>query len=193
MVALTDPNLAFLLLLIGLLGITWEIHAPGAIFPGLAGVLCLFFGAFGLWENSPTWYGSGLIVLALLFLAVEGKHGSGGIAAIIGAILLSFGATALVRAPHAIHPMLAISVSLAICLIASFLGYLAMRTRGAACQASVGELVGQVGLSRTEIGSAGTVLVRGEYWQATSQNVIPPGVRVLIDRVQGLTLYVREA
>ena len=93
----------------------------------------------------------------------------------------------------ALNPALAAAVSIALCSIAIFLGYLALRARRSALLTGVDRLVGQVGVARTEISSQGTVLVRGEYWQARSNVPIPPGSRVSIERVQDMTLYVKEA
>lgn len=193
MLTLTDPNVAFLLLVIGLVGLAWELHAPGGLFPGIAGAVFFLAGIFGLWENSPTWYGSALILTALLLFAFEGKQGSHGISGIAGAVLFGLGAVTLLRRPHSIHPIIACSVAVGAGMIAIFLGYLALQTRHVSARTGVETLVGEFGVSRTQIGSSGTVFVRGEYWQAKSQSLIPPDSRVLIDKVQGLTLHVREA
>ena len=191
--ALTDPNLAFLLLLAGALALYWEMHAPGAVFPGLLGVLLICAGAFGLFEDAPTWYGSVLILVAILLLGVELKFYSHGVSGIAGAILLFFGAAILLQGPRKISPILAVAVSCALCLIVAFLGYLGMRARKSEQLTGLQRLVGEFGVSRTDISEKGTVLVRGEYWQARSDHAIPSGQRVLIQRVQGIVLYVKEA
>ena len=191
--ALSDPNLAFLLLVAGLLGLAWELHVPGAFLPGIAGVILCIAGAFGLWQNSPTWYGLALLLVALLLLIVQGKVGSHGLSGILGAIFLALGAIVLLQQPHRIHPIFASAVSTAIGIIAIFLGYLAMQARHTAPLTGIDKLVGQFGIARTDINSAGTVLIRGEYWQATSPHPIPQNARVLINQVQGLILNVTEA
>ncbi len=191
--ALTDPNLAFLLLITGALGLYWELHSPGAIFPGVIGAVLLCVGAFSLFEDTPTWYGSVMILAAFVFLAAELKVGGHGVSGALGAGLLAVGAVALLPGPHRINPALAITVSAALCLIAAFLGYLGLRARKNSLLTGIDTLVGKVGVSRTEINSRGTVFVEGEYWQAISQSPIPPGARISIERVQGLTLYVKEA
>jgi membrane-bound serine protease (ClpP class) len=55
--AFTDPNVAFVLLVLGALGIYWELHAPGMIVPGVLGVLLICAGAYGLYQDAPSWYG----------------------------------------------------------------------------------------------------------------------------------------
>lgn len=191
--ALADPDLAFLILISGILALYWELHAPGYIFPGMLGLFLLCLGVFGLWENAPTWYGSLLILMAFVLFAVELKLGGHGVSGVSGAVLLLIGALAIVRGPHRISPALAIAVSVALCVIATFLGYLALRARRSKLLTGVEHLVGQLGVARTEISPQGTVLVRGEYWQARSNTPIPQGARVTIERVRDLTLYVKEA
>jgi membrane-bound serine protease (ClpP class) len=191
--ALADPNFAFVVLIAGVLALYWELHAPGSIAPGVIGVFLLCAGAFGLWENTPTWYGSVLISIALLLLAVEVKLGGHGVSGASGAVLLLIGALAVLRGPRRINPALAVAVSIALCSITVFLGYLALRARRGRLLTGLQSLVGEVGVARTEISPHGTVLVRGEYWQAKSSVPIPTGTRVSIERVQGMTLYVKEA
>ncbi len=190
---LADPNLAFLLLVAGAFGIFWELHAPGGIFPGLIGAFLLFAGSFGLWQDTPTWYGAILIVLAFLLLAVELKFSAHGASGVLGAVLLSIGAIALLPGPHRIRPAIAFAVSIAFCIIAMSLGYLGLRARRSALLTGLETLVGEWGVSRTEIDTQGTVFIRGEYWQAKSDVPIPPGKRVSVESVHGLTLYVKEA
>jgi len=190
---LADSNFAFIILIAGVLALYWELHAPGLIVPGVVGAFLLCLGVFGLWENAPTWYGSVLILMAFVLLALELKVGGHGVSGASGAVLLLVGALLLVPGAHRINPALAAAVSIALCSIAIFLGYLALRARRSALLTGVDRLVGQVGVARTEISSQGTVLVRGEYWQARSNVPIPPGSRVSIERVQDMTLYVKEA
>jgi membrane-bound serine protease (ClpP class) len=192
-VVLADPNFAFLILIGGILALYWELHAPGFIFPGVIGLFLLCAGVFGLWENAPTWYGSLLILMAFVLLAVELKVGGHGVSGVSGAVLLLIGALVVIRGPRRINPALATAVSVALCSIAIFLGYLALQARRSTLLTGVERLVGQIGVARTEISSQGTVLVRGEYWQARSNVPIPTGSRVSIERVQDMTLYVKEA
>ncbi|MBV8867084.1 MAG: hypothetical protein JO210_16930 [Acidobacteriaceae bacterium] len=193
MYAISDPNIAFLLLVAGALGIYWELHAPGGFLPGILGVFLFATGLLGLWQDAPTWYGSILILMAILLLAAELKFGSHGVSGVAGAVLLSIGAIALFQGPRKISPALAIAVSVGLCIIAVFLGYLGLRVRRSASLTGIQRLVGEKGISRTAINSQGTVFIRGEYWQARSQQMIPAGAPVLVERVQDLILYVKEA
>ncbi len=140
-----------------------------------------------------TWYGVSLIAIALLLLGVELKFGGYGVSGAIGSILLGVGAILLVRGPQGVPPAVAIAISLALCVISVFLGFLGLRARRAKQLTGIERLVGERGVTRTEIHTRGTVFVRGEYWQAESSIAIPAGRAVSIEAVHGLILYVREA
>ncbi len=198
-----DPNLAFLLLVVGALGIIWEWHAPGMFVPGVMGVLLLSMGAYGIYQDRPDWYGVALIALALLLLTVELRYYTHMVSGIAGTILLAFGATMILEGPRRVSPALAVAVSVAFGVITIFLGSLAMRARRGEQMMGQQSLVGELGVSRTEISpegsgietskTGGTVFVHGEYWQARSDHTIAAGQRVSIERVQDLVVYVREA
>jgi membrane-bound serine protease (ClpP class) len=189
--ALADPNLAFLLLILGALGVYWEVHAPGMVLPGLLGVLLICTGAYGIYRDSPSLYGLTLLVLAMILLTIELKYYTHMVSGIAGTILLVFGALALVQGPRRITPGLAIAISTAFGLITIFLGVLGMRARKSKRMTGIETLVGEIGESRTEINPEGMVLVRGEYWRARSDHPIAAGRRVAVRRVEdNLTVYV---
>jgi len=190
---LTDPNVAFVLLVLGALGIYWEMHAPGMIAPGVLGVLLVCAGAFGLYQDSPSWYGLTLLALAILLLAIELKYYTHMISGLAGTVLLAIGALVLLQGRRRITPALAFSVSVAFGLITIFLGTLAMRARKLKPATGMGSLVGEVGVSRTAVNPEGTVFVHGEYWKARSGESIPAGERVRVDKVEDLVLIVRRA
>ena len=191
--ALTDPNIAFLLLVLGLLGVYWEVHAPGMIVPGILGVLLVCAGVYGLAQDAPSWYGVTILLLAVLLLIIELRYYTHMISGIAGAILFAFGAMVLLQGPHRIAPSLAVAVSIAFGVIVIFLGFLGMRARKQKHLTGLESLVGKVGVSRTEINPEGTVFVQGTYWQARSDHTIAAGQRVSIESVQDLVLFVKEA
>ena len=189
--ALTDPNVAFLLLVLGALGVYWEVHAPGMVLPGVLGVLLICTGAYGIYEDSPTWYGLTLLVLAVILLTIELRYYTHMISGIAGTVLLVMGALMLIQGPRRITPGIAVSISAAFGIITIFLGLLGMRARKNKQMTGVDTLVGEVGVSRTEINPEGTVMVRGEYWRARSAQPILAGQRVSIRRVEDdLVVYV---
>jgi membrane-bound serine protease (ClpP class) len=189
--ALADPNVAFLLLVLGALCVYWEVHAPGMILPGLLAVLLICTGAYGIYEDSPTWYGLTLLVLAIILLTIELKYYTHMVSGVAGTILLGFGALALIQGPRRITPGLAIAISATFGILTIFLGLLGMQARKNKLMTRIETLVGEIGVSRTEINPEGTVLVRGEYWRAHSGQPIAAGQS--IKRVQGNLILEVEA
>lgn len=200
---LADPNLAFLLLVLGALGLLWEAHAPGLLAPGVLGALFIGAGAYGMYRDAPDWYGLTLMMIAALLLLIELKYYTHMISGLAGTILLAFSATVILTGPKRVNPSVAIAVSLAFGILTIFLGLLGMRARRSRPVMGVQSLVGEMGVARTEIPAegtrlagierSGTVLVHGEYWQARSRAAISPGQRVCVERVEDLVVYVREA
>lgn len=191
--ALADPNVAFVLLVLGALGIYWEMHAPGMIVPGVLGVLLVCAGAYGLYQDSPTWYGLTLLASAVLLLGIELKYYTHMVSGLAGTVLLAIGAIVLLQGPRRVAPALAFAVSVAFGIITIFLGVLGMRARKRKPATGIESLVGETGVSRTAIEPEGTVFVHGEYWKARSTDSIAPGERVRVDKVEDLMLVVRKA
>lgn len=192
-IALADPNVAFVLLVLGALGIYWEMHAPGMIAPGVLGLLLVCAGAYGLYQDSPSWYGLTLLMLAVLLLGIELKYYTHMISGLAGAVLLAVGAIFLLQGPRRVTPALAFAVSAAFGLITIFLGALGMRARRRKPAIGMENLVGEMGMARTSVDPEGTVFVHGEYWKARSPESIPAGERVQVDKVEDLVLIVRKA
>lgn len=191
-VAFTDPNLAFALVILGALGLYWELHAPGMIFPGLLGLILVATGVLGLYEDQPTWYGFAMLALAVVLLLIELKYYTNMISGLTGTILLALGAIVLLQGPRRVTPALAISTSAALGLITIFLGSLGMRARRSVLLTGSQTLVGETGVSRTDLTPQGTVFVRGEYWQAIADQSIPAGKNVSVESVKDLVLHVKE-
>ena len=192
---IADPNLAFLLLVLGALALFWEFHAPGMFVPGILGVLLLSTGAYGLSQDSPNWYGLTLMAVAVLLLTIEFKYYTHMISGVAGTMLLAFGAIVILQGPRRVSPSLAIAASVAFGLITIFLGLMGMRARKTRHATGLESLIGEVGVARTEIhpnavAPFGTVFVHGEYWQARANGMIAPGERVRVERVQDLIVYV---
>jgi len=188
-----DPNVAFVLLIVGLLAISWELHAPGFVLPGLLGFLMLAAGAFALSQDSPGWPGVFLVTTAIVLLAIEFKYYTHMISGIAGTILLTIGALVLLHGPRRISPAIALAISAAFGMITIFLGFLGMQARKNKPFVGVQALVGQIGIAQTPLNPEGTILVHGEYWQARSGNAISAGQSVCVRRVEDLKLYVEAA
>jgi membrane-bound serine protease (ClpP class) len=190
---LTDPNVAFVLLILGALGIYWEMHAPGMIVPGVLGLLLVCAGAYGLYQDAPSWYGLTLLALAVLLLGIELKYYTHMISGLAGTVLLAIGAIVLLQGPRRVTPALAFAVSVAFGLITIFLGVLGMRARNRKQLTGEESLIGETGVSRTAIDPEGTVFVHGEYWKARSRDQIAAGEPVRVEKVENLVLMVKKA
>jgi membrane-bound serine protease (ClpP class) len=188
-----DPNLAFTFVLFGTLALLWELHAPGLVLPGLLGVVVMAMGAWGLYQNSPTPYGLALLLLAVLFLAIEISYHTHMISGLSGSLLLGAGAILLFRGPKHIAPSLALAASTALAIITAFLGFLAVRSRSEQALTGPAAMVGATGISKTPVSPDGTVMVRGEYWQAHSEREIAAGKPIIVEAMRDFTLLVREA
>ena len=190
--AIADPNIGFVLLALGALGIYVEFSSPGLIFPGVAGGVLLLLGLSSLAVLPINWAGAGLIALGLAFFVLEAKYASHGVLGIGGAVSMVLGALFLVNGPPEmrIHLGTALSVTLPFAAITIFLVSLVIKARANKVITGVSGMLGSIGVTRTALNPAGTVLVRGEYWNATSNAPMDAGVRVRIAAVDGMTLRV---
>jgi membrane-bound serine protease (ClpP class) len=195
--AIAHPNIAYLLLSLGMLGLTVELWSPGAIAPGVVGALSLLLAFFSLQLLPVNYAGLLLIVLGMVLLILEIKVTSYGLLTIGGAASLIFGSMILVdsSAPELqlnlglILPIVAGTVAIAVLLVR--LGMSAQRLRP-----TTGEegMVGSPGVALTALGpgAPGRIATRGENWQAVSDEPIPEGAPVRVVAVDGLTLSVRK-
>ena len=201
---LANPNVAFVLLTIGGIGILIELISPGLIVPGVVGIIALAL-AFTAIANLPVnWVGLGLILLAMLLFYLEaaapglGVFGiSAAISFIVGAFLLfgGFGAPPIPEPSFRVN--LWIIGVLAALLAVSLSLFLRENRRAKAAEPYVGQvnLVGELGVVVTALDPRGTVRVRGESWSAASDSGEPiqQGEQVIVSDVEGLTLKVFKA
>jgi membrane-bound serine protease (ClpP class) len=190
--AISDPNLAFVLLILGALGLYVEFSTPGLILPGVAGGILALLGLSALSVLPINWLGAALILLAISLFILEAKFTSHGILGVGGAVAMVLGALMLVDGP----PEFRISVSTAVALalpfaaITIFLTSLVIRAQRNKVTTGERGLVGESGLARTALDPEGKVFVHGEYWNATSSGPVPEGARVRVLAVDGLHLRV---
>jgi membrane-bound serine protease (ClpP class) len=193
---ISDPSVAYLLLLLGFYGLFFELTNPGTIFPGVTGAIFLIL-AFYSFQTLPVNYaGLLLIVLAIILFILEIMIVSGGLLTIGGIISMVIGSLMLFESPA---PFFRISLSLVIpaaILTAVFftatlrLAYKALRTK----TSTGGEgLVGTDGKAVTDITKdGGTAAVRGELWSAFSDDTIKKGETVEIVSLSGLKIHVKK-
>ncbi len=196
LLSLVDPNLAFMLLILGLVGIYVEFTNPGLIVPGVAGAILAILGLMALSVLPINWAGAALIVVGLVCFVLEAMIVSHGVLAIGGAIAMVIGAVMLVDTgvPElTINWGTAIGVTLPFALITVFLLQLAIRSYRYKIVTGSEALVGESGIAKTDIHRAGRVFIHGEWWNARSGQPIPSGSAVQVVKMEGLTLTVVPA
>jgi membrane-bound serine protease (ClpP class) len=186
--AISDPNIAFILMILGVLGIYVEFSSPGVIFPGVAGGILLVLGLSGLAVLPISWVGASLLLLAFSFFVLEAKFVSHGVLGTGGVVAMILGSLLLIEGPPEMRIRLstAIAVTLPFAAITVFLLSLVIRARAQKVVTGPSAVLNTFGVALTE----GKVYVRGEYWDAVSAMPIEPGTSIRVIGVQGLTLTV---
>jgi membrane-bound serine protease (ClpP class) len=193
--AIAHPQIAYMLLTLGMLGLTIELWSPGAILPGVAGGLCLLLAFFAFQILPVNTIGILLILFGLALLILElkvpsfGALGVGGtVSVVIGSIMLTRDAVPGVT----VGLGFVVPVALAMSGITLFLGRLALRAQRQRSVTGIEAMIGAPARARSEIapGTAGQVDVHGEIWRADSATHIAAGDPVRVTAVNGLTLIV---
>ena len=192
MASIADPNIGFILLVLGALGIYVEFTSPGLIFAGVLGGIMVLLGLSSLSILPINWVGVALLLLAVTLFVLEAKFTSHGVLGIGGTISMILGALLLVNGPPVvrIHLFTAILVSVPFALITMFLVAIVVRARRNKVLTGPSGMVGEIGVSRTPLEPEGQVLVHGEYWDAVASTNIPAGTPVRVKAVSGLKLLV---
>src|SRR5580658_7042608 len=190
--SIADPNIGFILLVLGALGVYVELSSPGLIFPGVAGGILVLMGLSSLSVLPINWAGAALLVLGVSLFVLEAKFASHGILGIGGTVAMVLGATLLINGPPEmrIHLSTALAVTVPFALITMFLVTLVIRARANKALMGSDSLVNQIAEARTALTPSGTVFVQGEYWNAESEVPVEKGVQVRVVSVEGLKLHV---
>lgn len=193
--ALASPNIAYLLLLIGLAGLYFEFSTPGAILPGVIGGISLLLAFFSLSTLPVNYIGILLILFSIVLFIAEIKIMSYGMLTVGGIVSLALGSFLLFDTPE---PALRISFQVlipAVLVTSAFfivVIWLAARAQMRKHFSGAEAMVDARGEAVTDIDPEGQVLYSGEYWIAQSDRKIPKGAKVRIVRVEGLRLTVEE-
>jgi membrane-bound serine protease (ClpP class) len=193
--AIADPNIGFILLVVGALGIYVEFSSPGLIFPGVLGGILLLLGLSSLSILPINWAGVALLLLAVALFVLEAKFTSHGILGIGGTVAMVLGALLLITGPPVvrIHLLTALAVSIPFALITVFLVTIVVRARRNKVLTGASGMIGEIGVSRTPLEPEGQILVRGEYWDAVASTNVPAGAQVRVKAISGLKLLVEAA
>jgi membrane-bound serine protease (ClpP class) len=191
--AISDPNIALILLVLGALGVYVEFSTPGVIFPGVAGAILVLLGLSALSMLPINWLGATLLILAFTFFVLEAKFGSHGVLALGGTVAMILGAVILINSPlpeMRIRLSTAIAVTLPFALITVFLVSLVVRARAAKVVTGSEGMIGEIGVAIVDLVPDGRVFVRGEYWNAVATSPLKAGKRVRVTAVDHLNLTV---
>jgi membrane-bound serine protease (ClpP class) len=190
---ITNPNVAYLLMLIGIYGLLLEGYNPGAIVPGVVGGICLLLALFAFQVLSVNYAGLGLILLGVVLIIAEtfvpsfGALGLGGIIAfVIGSVMLLDNDIPGFGIAWQVIGLMALAGALLLVGIVAF----AVRARMRPVVSGAEALLGHEAEAVESFAGHGAVRVTGEIWQAVSQRPVRKGQRVRIRRMDGLTLEV---
>lgn len=193
---LSDPNVAYLLLLLGFYGLFFEFSNPGSIFPGVLGGIFLILAFVGLQTLPFRYAGVLLMVVGLVLLVLEVKIASYGLLTVGGVVALTLGSVLLVRTTE-VYQRVSLGVMLpAVVATVLFFGFAVAKglaAQGARPRSGREGLVGECGkaLEALSPGGRGRVFVHGEYWHATASEEVPAGESVEVTAVEGMELTVR--
>ena len=194
---ITDPNVAYVLMMLGMLGLFFELSTPGAILPGVIGGISLILAFFAFQSLPISYAGLLLILFGVVLLIAEVKVTSHGVLAVGGVVAMLLGSLMLFDTPTAelrvswwvILPTVGVTAAVFVVALAAGLRALARRPiMGAA------GMVGGTGVARSALDPAGDVLVQGELWRAVAEDgPIAIGETVRVTAIDGLTLKVVKA
>ena len=191
-----DPNVAFILFAIGALALYAEFNHPGAVVPGVVGVIFILLAVFAL-NLLPTRFAAvALILTSFILFTLEAKFATHGVLTLGGIATLTLGGLLLVDAPipeMRVHLVTALAVSVPLGLITAFLMRIAYRARRNKVVTGAQGLVGNIGLAQTALSPQGKVFIHGELWDAIASVSVPAGQPVIVCKVDGLQLRVDPA
>lgn len=193
---IVQPDMLFILLIAGVLGLYAEFTHPGLVAPGVIGGICLLLALFAMHLLPVSLTGLLLIFLALALFVLEAKFPSHGILGVGGVVAMLLGALMLVSSPltgMGVSLATALGVTVPFAVIVILLMRLVLRSRSWKQSTGREQLVGEVGEVTEPIEGRGMVRVHGELWGAVSKSRIPLGASVRVRRVDGLTLEVEPA
>ena len=190
---ITNPNLALILLMVGVYGLIFEFMSPGALFPGVLGAICLLLGLYALSVLPLSYAGAGLVALGAALMVAEIFTPSLGALGVGGALSFVLGATMLVDADtpaYAVSLPLVGGVAVASLGLTFLIARLALRSRRAPQVSGAQGLVGRRGRVLSWEHEQGFVAADGERWRARGPAGLAAGDAVTIHAVQGVTLHV---
>jgi membrane-bound serine protease (ClpP class) len=192
---LSDPNIAYILMLLGIYGLFFELYNPGAILPGIVGGICLILAFFAFQTLPINYAGVLLIIFAIILFLLEIKVTSYGMLSIGGVISLILGSIMLVNSPiPALRVSLGVILPAAFVTAAFFMFAVGMALRARLKRPTTGQegIIGEIGTVEKALKPRGQVLVHGELWTAEADEEIEKGARVEVISVSHLVAKVKR-
>ncbi len=191
--AVANPNVAYILMMIGGIGIMMELYNPGMIFPGVAGGICLLLSFFALQVLPVNYVGILLIILSVVLFVLELKVQSFGVLSIGAIISLTLGSVMLFETGEvAMRVSWAVIIPTVAVVSSFFIFALGLVVKAWMSKPRTGEqgLLGEYGIALTDIDREGKISLHGEYWNAISDSFIPKGSRVRVLKVDDLRVLI---
>jgi membrane-bound serine protease (ClpP class) len=192
-----DPNVAYILFILGFYGLLFELSNPGAILPGIVGGICILLAFLAFQALPVNLTGLFLILFAMLLFAVDVKVQSHGLLAVGGVVSLVLGSLILMSGEGgAMRISLSVIITVAVVTMLFFAFVVGAGVRALRRRPVTGRegLVGERGVALSRLGGgSGQIFVHGEYWAAESDEPIEEGAPVVVDKVEGMRLRVRKA
>ncbi len=197
---LTNPNLVFLLMIIGVQAILVELSSPGGWAAGTIGVICLALAIYALGALPVNWFGAIFMILAFVLFILDIKAPTHGALTLAGIGTLVAGALILFNSPgvpsfQRVSVPLVIGAAIFTAILSFTVVTFALRAQRAPVRTGRESLVGKTGIARTTIHPTGSVQLGGEQWSASlaaGAEPVQPGERVVVEKVEGLRLIVRK-
>ena len=190
---LSDPNIAYLLMSIGTIGIMAELYSPGAILPGIIGAISLILAFYSLQSLPVNYAGALLVILGVVFLLLEISVTSYGLLALGGLAAMTLGGLLLIKSDA---PYLQVSLSFLLPTVLTLGGlvgavvWMAVKSGRSKPVTGAEAMIGTIGIAKTDLNPRGQITVQGEIWNAISQRPIRQGETAEVVSVDGLTVTV---
>jgi membrane-bound serine protease (ClpP class) len=194
---LSDPNIAYILFILGFYGLIFELSSPGAVLPGVVGGICILLALWSFQALTVSTAGLALIVFAILLFVAETQVSSHGVLGVGGAISLFLGSIFLIDVEK--EPFVQISLNLILLVtlltVLFFVIVVGFVIKAHKRKPTIGAsaMVGMIGVTKSELDPEGDVFVRGELWKARADKTIKKDRKVKVIRVENLVLVVEEA
>jgi membrane-bound serine protease (ClpP class) len=193
---ISNPSIAYILLMLGFYGLLYELANPGAIFPGVIGGICLILAFFAFQMLPINYAGVALILLGIILFIAEVKITSYGMLSVAGVISLLLGSIMLIDSPAEFLKISFIKVILPIVLVSAafFLFALIMVVWAHRRRPTTGKegLIGGKGVATTDLKPEGVVEIRGELWNAVTEGKIKAGEKIQVEEAEGMKVKVKK-